>query len=276
MDRYRTLLQKASGRPSAGAQPTVRGPSFKLAPYFAVRNTVGDPWWDVNTRVWAFCESRTDAVEISPAIAVSNVATLGSALDAIPSGLSRTQFFWITDFDERLVDSSILGRLWRTVADQALKGKDLVNLYGGFFSICMSHAGLWGFNNGLGYSESRAWPQLTSTGAAPPRYYIRKLHAFASPGSAQLLINANPSFGCDCTACAGVPPIGMDYHGLKKHFALSRKWEIDLVASNTPTQLADALEASLRDFRTAKRTLPGSLGFKSAHLKTWADVLRAA
>jgi hypothetical protein len=61
-------------------------------------------------------------------------------------------------------------------------GRSLVNMYGGFFSICLRHAGLAGFGNGLTYSESREWPALASTGAAPPRYYVRQLHAFLPPG----------------------------------------------------------------------------------------------
>lgn len=275
MDRYRKLLEKASGRSPGGAQPAVRGPSFKLAPYFAIKNVQSDPWWSVNSRILGACAARSDASEISPVMAVADVKALGPALDAVPSGLSRTQFFWVTDLDERKVNEATLRALWETVHDQASKNKRLINLYGGFFSICMQHADLWGFNNGLGYSESRAWPQLTSTGAAPPRYYIKKLHAFASPGRAELLINADPSFGCSCSACAGTTPVGMSYHHLKRHFALARQWERDLVNSRTVSQLAQDMTDALRDFRRAKSRLPASLGLRGGHLATWAAVLRS-
>lgn len=80
-------------------------------------------------------------------------------------------------------------------------GVELVNLYGGFFSICMYHAGLWGFNNGLGYSESRDWPQLEATGAAPARYYVPRLHAYLPVGTAQALIEVEPEFRCPCVVC---------------------------------------------------------------------------
>lgn len=275
MDRYKQLLQKASGRTSASPTMGVRGASFKLAPYFAIRDTQTDPWWAVQQGVFNACAARSDAGQISPVVAVADVTALGSALDAAPAGLSSTQFFWVTDLDERKVNERVLRRLWRTVQDQSGKNKRLVNMYGGFFSICMQHAGLWGFNNGLGYSESRAWPQLTSTGAAPPRYYIKKLHAFASPARAELLINEDPSFGCACSACSGTTPVGMTYHLLKRHFALAREWEVDLVNRRSVPQLAQSLEDTLRNFRKAKAALPGSLGLGAKHLETWANVLRS-
>lgn len=275
MDRYRQLLLKASGRSTTGPAAAVRGPSFALSPYFAVRDVASDPWWAVNQSVLEVCARRADANRISPVVAVAHPGLLGRALDAMPAGLSDTQFFWITDFDERRTNDQALRNLWLTVRNQSQRGRRLVNMYGGFFSICMQHAGLWGFNNGLGYSESRAWPQLTSTGAAPPRYYIKRLHAFAAPASAQLLMEADSSFACDCSACRDTAPVDMSYHMLKRHFALARRWELELVDRRTVPELADLLQAAGADLRRAKALLPGSLGLKAAHLDTWAQVLRS-
>jgi hypothetical protein len=275
MDRYRQLLLQASGRSADAPGAEVRAPAFILAPYFAVRDTENDPWWAVSRSVLDVCASRADAAAISPVSAVAKVNLLDSALTAVPDELSRTQFFWVTDFDERRVSTDELTSLWQTVREHSNRGRRLVNLYGGFFSICMQHAGLWGFNNGLGYSESRAWPQLTSTGAAPPRYYIRRLHAFAPPAQAQLLIEADPSFGCPCSACSGRSPVDMSYHLLKRHFALARQWELELVNARTVAELESLLQQAAADFGRARPALPGSLGLKSDHLVTWAAALRS-
>lgn len=289
LNRYAALLREAMQQQGAPAPTTNAMPPYAvLAPYFAVSGT-SDPWWAVMQDVWAAASALPQPDEIVPVLCLDGrpkanadgVAALAEVLPLLPSALSKIAFFWITNFDERKVSESQLRDLWDVIAKRP-DGRELVNLYGGFFSICMRHAGLSGFGNGLTYSESRDWPALASTGAAPPRYYVRDLHVFMSPAVAAVLESVDPSFACSCDACVewratGQSIASLPYHDLKRHFALARKWELDLTAATPLVNIAIQLEDA-RDRAVAARAGNLVLGSLPSleYLTRWAAVLRSS
>jgi hypothetical protein len=241
--------------------------------------------------VWAQCAALSDPHAISPVlcvgprqedglsgtVTVDGVGVLHELLGRLPAALGRRCYVWITGFDERAVDEAQLRRLWRTVQSRP-PGRELVNLYGGFFSICLRYAGLAGFGNGLTYSESRAWPALASTGSAPPRYYVRDLHLFLPPAAARAVVDAVPAFECPCDACGEVRAQGqtiasMPYHSLKRHFAHARQWELDMVAGNSPSAVAAALTGAKQRLDAVRGALPKGVSPPADHLTRWANVL---
>ena len=277
LNRYRRLL--AAALPSqqvTAATSTARGPSFVLAPYF-VAKTLSDEWWGVNQRIWTECEQQTDSKSISAVVALEDVQLLDEALGRLSNDLADVTFFWVGNFDERRASFEDLQTLLEAVRAHG-DSRKLVNLYGGFFSICLHHAGLWGFNNGLGYSESRNWPELSATGAAPARYYVRELHMYLPPGQAQQIVDVDLSFSCPCDVCAtgGVSGIvGLSYHDLKRHFVLARAWERELVESNSPDGVAAHLLAVEERFNRAVRPrLPERLRPLVGFLGRWAEAIR--
>lgn len=277
LNRYRRLL--AAALPSqqvASANSATRSPSFILAPYF-VAKTLTDEWWNVNQTIWTKCEQQADSLSISPVVALEDVQLLDEALGQLSTKLAEASFFWVGNFDERRASSEDLGTLLEAVRAHSASRR-LVNLYGGFFSICLHHVGLWGFNNGLGYSESRNWPELSATGAAPARYYVRELHMYLPPGQAQQIVDVDPFFSCPCDVCAsaGVSGIvGLSYHDLKRHFVLARAWERELVESNSPEGVAThLLDAEERFNRGVRPQLPERLRPLVGFLGRWAESLR--
>jgi hypothetical protein len=277
-DRYRDLLALASPDahlPDAGA---ARPPSFVLAPYFVARSP-GDRWDKVNRDIWSICDQIPTPEGICPVVAVELVGALGSTLDQIPDHLSKTVFFWVSTFDERHAPQSDLDTMWDTVRKKR-EQLALVNLYGGFFSICLAHAGLWGFGNGLGYSESRNWPQLSSTGAPPARYYMPRIHRYLAPAIADLVVRNDPFFKCPCTVCqgAGWRVVDLTYTQLKLHFALARAWEVQLVSENSKSVLASELVESAERYQHLVQTrFRGSTLFQGVgYLAVWAEVLKRA
>lgn len=269
LNRYSGLLAEALGSHAEGQRRTPNAPSFVLAPYFAVRR-VGGPWWKVNERVWEACLALPDAHRVSPVLCVSEVDQLAIALERCPAELSATRFVWVTGFDERRVATEALVELQRA-AEEYSGRYQLVNLYGGFFSICLGHAGLWGFNNGLGYSESREWPQLTSTGAAPARYYVRDLHLFLPAVTAEALIESDGSLSCPCVVCDGRSSVSdLGYHELKRHFALARQWELQLAEELDVEDLVYHLEESYGRGRSASLGLPERARPRLGYLERWA------
>jgi hypothetical protein len=276
IDRYRRLLATALSREFEGVGLEAIPPKYILSPYFASR-TLEDPWWHIQERIWKACLEDSGPAEISPVVAIGSPRLLLNALEAIPDGLNTTTFFWVPDFDERTADVRDLQHIWEAVTE-ASKVRTLVNLYGGFFSICLGRAGLDGFNNGLGYSESRAWPELSATGAAPARYYMRELHAFVPLAVAQQIVEVDSWFECPCQVCNGARTSNrvipnLSYHDLKKHFALSREYELGYVDT---TEIADIaahlIDTDLRVSRLRDH-LPSHLRVTSKHLQRWSEVL---
>lgn len=284
LDRYAALLEEAlTGQGAELPRRERRPPRNILLPYFAVDSTSG-AWADVQKSVWLEAQSHEESASYSRVICVDGRRLTGSTgpdllddmLDQLSTGFSADVFFWITDFDERKVPVSELRRFLEVV--QAHPHLNKVNLYGGYFSIIAMHAGLAGFGNGLTYSESRSWPTLSSTGAAPPRYYVPRLHAFLPVGPAASLELAAPEFRCACDACeawraTGSSIASLPYHELKRHFALARASEVEYVSSSDLPEISVQLRSAFAEFQRARShpalgSLPGM-----AHLDTWADAI---
>jgi hypothetical protein len=275
LDRYRSLMKEALGQDVEQNGNEVRAPEFVVAPYFMSSDSASE-WWDVNIRIWDRCVIHQRHEEISPVVAVTDVGFLREAMAGPPDGLSRNRFLWISDFDERRVPTTALQRYAEAIvaADEAHRW---TNLYGGFFSMGLSTVGLWGFSNGLGYSESRAWPQLEATGGAPPRYYVPRLHTFMSVANAQLLYEIEPwFFDPVMSARSGSNPIPtLSYHELKRDFAFARRWEVDRVSGAHPGDIATMLEIERQRYAAVEHYLPVGLRTDTGYLERWRSVLAA-
>ena len=274
LDRYRSLLDRAHG--GSGEIDTVderRGPRYVLSPYFAVES-LSSEWWEVTQRIWQSTRSLERANRISPVVSIARGSLLAEAVCQVPSELSPTVFFWIPGFDERRISPAEL-RIVKESVSELSNSYELVNLYGGYFSILLGKFGLYGFNNGLGYSESRDWPTLDATGAAPARYYVRRLHAFMSTAVASTLIEHDAAFACECSVCGGTKrlPSQLGYHELKRHFALARAWEIEQSTQHELAQLCDDMRRDAQRVRAVRRLIPSNIRIPDRHLLNWADAL---
>jgi hypothetical protein len=273
LDRYQRLAEAA--QQLAVPEPAItkgKRPSFVLLPYFVT--DAEDEWRGVNLAIRAYGQELDQPDTISPVVAVKELTALDQVLGELPAGLSQTVFFWVDRFDEREVGTDSLTRLAQIVAAHSPR-LDLVNLYGGFFSICLRYVGLWGFNNGLGYSESRDWPDLPATGAAPARYYMPRLHCFVSPGLGEFITREAPSLACTCSICQGRSVVSLSYHELKQHFALARKSEIELVNARPKDDLsAELIDAADTYLREIVPVLPAGIGrVNPQYLRRWASAL---
>ena len=153
---------------------------------------------------------------------------------------------WIDSFRELEEPVGQLRSLRQTVARSASDGIQLGMLYGGYYSLALGRLGLWSFGNGVGYSESRAFPELPSTGAAPPRYYLYGLHRYVQPDVAtQLLRNDIDDMfdilGSSSRTASGYDPMRLSYHDLMTHFVLARGAEINAASGITLDELRGEL-----------------------------------
>jgi hypothetical protein len=272
LDRYQRLFEAAQG---VGPEPMIaqgKRPTFILLPYFVTNGN--DQWMEVNRQIRDYAAGLADPQSLCAVVAVTQPALLGVVFQELPGALGTTTFFWVDRFDERAVSVEELIRMAEVVREHSGRLR-LVNLYGSYFSICLEYVGLWGFNNGLGYSESRDWPDLPTTGAPPARYYLPRLHVFVSPGLAEFITREAPSLSCPCEICANRAPVSLSYPQLKQHFALARKREIRYVAQNAKDDVAaDLVDAADIYAREIAPILPSGIGrINPQYLRRWAAAI---
>ena len=100
---------------------------------------------------------------------------------------------------------------------------------------------------------------------------------YVAPALAQFIVDREPSFRCECPVCADRAIVALSFHDLKRHFALSRRWETALVEETSPVDLAGWLEetASAYEQVLAPQIPPGLQRVDVAYLRRWASVLRS-
>ena len=273
LDRYERLLAAAHGVEPGPVIAQGKRPAFIVLPYFVTDGQ--DEWVATNRQIRDYASDLDDPSSLSAVVAVKNVAILDDFLGDLPNRLSASAYFWVDRFDERAVVLDELVALGVAVRHHSQR-LQLINLYGGFFSICLAYVGLWGFNNGLGYSESRDWPDLPATGAAPARYYLPRLHAYVSPGLAEFITREAPALACPCPICENRAPVALTYPQLKQHFALARKREISFVSDSTSDEVADELDDAAHVYlHEIAPILPPGIGrVNPQYLRRWASALR--
>jgi len=87
---------------------------------------------------------------------------------------SSTWAIWIDDTIEDSASDGVLAAYSSLVHSIARAGKTIFNLYGGFFSVCLTGCGLAGMCNGPGYGEYKSAEPIT-TGPVPVKLYIPPL-----------------------------------------------------------------------------------------------------
>lgn len=213
----------------------------------------------------------------------------------------ETIFIWIDEFDETVVGVDDLSAFKDLVTNLSLKGKKVVNLYGGYFSLLLSKIdnGLVGVCHGMEYGESRKVVPV-SGGLPKAKYYFPPLHIRMKAESYARTIEhkkgwrdlgaKDDSFArevCDCKSCEdpdqfietitfeikskkGVKRRGetsttaAKRHSLK-HYLINKTREYDLVRKNELTVLLEDLRKSLANYKKTDDVV--------SHLSRWLSVL---
>ena len=103
----------------------------------------------------------------------------GALADLLPVGSARAAI-WVSRLSELTSHPYALAEYASAIQSATDQGKELFALYGGFFSVLLSCAGLGGSNHGIGFGEHRDWVQLPQSGPPPARYYLPQVHRYVS------------------------------------------------------------------------------------------------
>jgi hypothetical protein len=184
-------------------------PTILIPPYFAYRTY--DQSFDLNSKILKHCNDYNalyNDTSIFPVIFIEKENLNDKFLTILLNSLEVDNFtgfcVWIANFDERDAKSSeikSLIKLLEILSDN--NRRQILMLYGGFFSLLLFKYGVTGISHGIAYSESKSIDAAIKQtgGGVPIRYYVPKLHQFLTIDNALLILRERPDLLCDCPIC---------------------------------------------------------------------------
>ncbi len=159
---------------------THQTPCMIIAPYFYMNSVTFDYWFDVNMQFIDQSCLLEDKIPVFGYILISKEAFFDTVLnkkliEELTIRKCEGFLLWIESFSEREATESELRVYKDFVVELNKKGKKLISLYGGYFSILLQKVGLYGVTHGPGYGEDR---DVTPVGGGlpKPKFYFPALH----------------------------------------------------------------------------------------------------
>jgi hypothetical protein len=237
-------------------------PSLIIPPYFRyIKKNNKSIINELNGKILDYCASvKNEWLDIYPMIFIGKEFLKHNKLDDIISQYNSYPFdgycIWIDNFDERTVEAEeIEGFINLVKALSNRRSRQILIMYGGYFSMLLFNVGVTCVAHGLAYGESKSAMAAVqqSSGPAPVRYYILELHRFLTLQSALLVLREKPELICNCVACRrivrGNPENITKYEDEEAlaeiHFLYNRDLERKMIGESTPKQIIEHLEWSL-------------------------------
>lgn len=255
-----------------------RVPDFILVPYL-----MHTPDFDtrvINDELWheALKEAGKEQHRLRRVVAASDSVDL--VKDALSSGQEEIAL-WMDNLDE--VDPTNASRLAQyasAVSEISAAGIQPFAMYGGYFSVALGSVGLAGSSHGVGFSEHRNHIELKSSGGAPARYYMQRLHRYLPIDIASEVWRQRPDLTeARYLGYTNRDPGEYSYHELMKHSVRSRQNEISQVSGRNAIDLANEIRKDYHDLQRGFSSLAVStpvyrrLEGYLAHLPGWANAL---
>lgn len=255
-----------------------RLPTWILAPY--LMQTPDFDATEINNRLWlAATETAGDRrPQLRRVVAAHSASDLRVA--ALNAGEEEV-VVWMDNLDE--VDPGNATRLAeyaKAVAQIGSAGVKPFALYGGYFAVALSTVGLRGASHGVGFSEHRDHVELKTSGGAPARFYVERLHRYLPVDIASELWRQRPELvESYYPQYQDRDPGEYSYHELMKHSVYARANEIQSVQDSTPLDVAQHLDSSIDAYRsnlaqvTLSRPVLRRVESSLAHLPVWSRAL---
>jgi len=253
-----------------------QGPTYITAPYWMSTSIRTVEWAMSHATIECTLRSLRSGEDFVPIVAWNRPPSKDwSLLVEMLSDLRRLGIrkvlLWVNNYRELYEPVDQLRNLRTVVSDCAHDGIHIGMLYGGYYSLALTCAGLWAFSNGVGYSESRAFPELSSSGAPPPRYYLVGLHRYLQQAIASRVVADDPNQVLDLPERVGKDPAALQPNDLMAHFVHARGAELRSTEGVTKRELVDKLieTADYVESRPRASDLVDVI-----HLRNWAAALQ--
>jgi len=214
--------------------------------------------------------------------------------------------YWISSFEESTASIEELETLTEFVSKLSSQGKEVMNLYGGFFSLALQHVGLSKMSCGICYSSSRNVHSEVTGGGLPVRYYEPSLKLKIMRDAAFKLYSDMPElFACKCPICSEYSDrcqhsmyrsiktqilsqffidtssngnYLIDWETSRLHFLYQRKIEQRIIGESSIEETINDLSVKYKGLRR-KQFDPQQYGFgfdSISYLSNWGNALMAA
>jgi len=192
-------------------------PTRFIAPYFHLSGDL--EWLPINIALAnraCNIEPATWVVVCLDSVLLDSTTIIDSLVSEYSSLTTPGYLLWATDFEEeRATGGQIRGlqHLIRGLSQN--EAKQVINMFGGYFSCLLADCGLTGISHGLGYGERRDIIPVLGGGLPPAKYYLPAIHQhiridqFAAIVS-ELDDNSFPQV-CNCAICSGLLRQGLRY-----------------------------------------------------------------
>ncbi|WP_449407575.1 hypothetical protein [Microbacterium maritypicum] len=271
-DKYARRLGKQMPVADASLPTWILAPYLMHTPDFDATR-VNDRLWRAATNVAGNRRSQLRRVV---------AANLASDLrDAALNAGEEEVVVWLDNLDE--VDPSNAGRLAgyaKAVAEIGASGIKPFALYGGYFAVALATVGLRGASHGVGFSEHRDHVELKTSGGAPARFYVQRLHRYLPVDIASELWRQRPALvESYYPQYRDRDPGEYTYHELMKHSVYARANEIDATKDATTADVAQHLASVASNYRSEltqvslSRPVQRRVEASIAHLPVWSRAL---
>jgi hypothetical protein len=234
-------------------------PSFLIPPYF-LNTSDNANTFNLNQKILKYCSESDNNLyyDIFPMILVSKDVLLDdNFLNRIIACYKKYKFkgycLWIEGFDERTVSKKLIKKLIYLIRELSEnRSKQVITLYGGFYSLLLYYFGLTCSCHGLAYGESRSVYAAAKgdSGPVPVRYYVMDIHSFLTLENALAILRKRDDMLCDCPICQriirGNPEnvilLEKESSLAEMHFLWNRYQERKLIASSSYSEIIQHLE----------------------------------
>lgn len=198
------------------AEPLV--PTRLVAPYFHLSGDL--EWLPINIALAiraCYIEPVTWVVVCLDSVLLDSNPSIDNIVSHYSSLPTPGYLLWATDLEEKRATEGQIRGLQRLTRGLSQNGtKQVINMFGGYFSCLLAQCGLTGISHGLGYGERRDIIPVLGGGLPPAKYYLPAIHQhiridqFAAI-AAELDVNSFQQTICNCVICKGLLRQGLNY-----------------------------------------------------------------
>lgn len=258
-----------------------RAPEYILPPYTMI-GSQSDGWWDVSRKLWLASVSVSTGKNFANTLRRVVAAKTPRDWNVLASDVPDKEIVaWVSDLEEfRSSSEDALREYGKALKAAKAREQKVFALYGGFFSVLLSRYGLTGSSHGIGFGEHRDSIELPSSGAAPARYYVPRLHRYVGVDIAlSLWRQFRDLVTCDCVECNHESPAALDYHALMRHSVRARNKEIsewlNLPSADVVQRLNldfEAFASAITELKAPEKVIRRAEEIHS-HLPMWTRIL---
>lgn len=177
-------------------------PLFYISPGFFF-DSPEDEWFKLNIKLMELAAEKSLEQKTYGYLPISkncfDHTYIDEIADRIPNKINGV-VVWFEDFEDTFANENELRFVAQMVKSLSERGLNIINLYGGFFSVLLSEIGLQGYSSGLCYDTSRNREIVPTGGPVPLRYYIPEINRLMRQLDVEGFYKyIKPS--CECNIC---------------------------------------------------------------------------